>query len=97
MYKKISDRNIPLILLNARITNKTFKKWLKIKSISNSVFSKISKAYPQNDETKSFLKKLNVKNIQHIGNLKFSENHDYNLTKINANLKLIMKLVEMHL
>ena len=91
MYKKISDRNIPLILLNARITNKTFKKWLKIKSISNSVFSKISKAYPQNDETKSFLKKLNVKNIQHIGNLKFSENHDYNLTKINANLKNELK------
>ncbi len=87
MYKKINDYNIPLILLNARITNKTFKKWVKIKNTSISVFNKISKAYPQNIETKSFLKKLNVKNIHQIGNLKFTENYDEKLLRIRANLK----------
>ncbi len=87
MYKRINDRNIPLILLNARITHKTFQKWFKIKNISKSIFNKITKAYPQNIETKSFLKKLNVKNIDHIGNLKFAENNDDNLSKIKTNLK----------
>ncbi len=87
MYKNLNERNIPLILLNARITKKTFKRWIKIKSFAKSIFNKISIAYPQNLETKNFLKKLNTKNIKYIGNLKFAENDDENLLKINQNLK----------
>ena len=30
MFKKINKSNIPLVLLNARITKKTFKRWMKI-------------------------------------------------------------------
>ena len=87
MYKNLNERNIPLILLNARITKKTFKRWIKIKSFAKLIFNKISIAYPQNLETKNFLKKLNTKNIKYIGNLKFAENDDENLLKINQNLK----------
>ena len=39
-----------------------------------SIFKLISVAYPQNNETKLFLKKLNVKSIKLIGNLKFIQN-----------------------
>ena len=91
MFKKINDKNIPLILLNARITKKTFKRWLKIKQLSNLVFNKISLALPQNLETRIFLKKLNVKKIKLIGNLKFAENHDENLSNINESLKYELK------
>jgi len=59
--------------MNARITQKTFKRWEKIKFFSNSVFSKINFAYPQNRETYQYLKKLQVPKINFIGNLKFSE------------------------
>jgi 3-deoxy-D-manno-octulosonic-acid transferase len=87
MYKYLNERNIPLILLNARITKKTFNRWIKIQNFANSIFNKISIAYPQNLETKHFLKKLNTKYIKYIGNLKFAENDDKNLFKINQNLK----------
>tara|TARA_Y100001970_G_scaffold292024_1_gene431574 strand:+ start:895 stop:2145 length:1251 start_codon:yes stop_codon:yes gene_type:complete len=87
MYKNLKDKNIPLILLNARITKKTFKQWMKIKNFAESIFNKITIAFPQNIETKYFLKKLNTKKIIHIGNLKFTENNDEKLTKINKNLK----------
>ena len=76
MFNEIDKKNIPLILLNARITKKTFNRWIKIKKFAQSIFSKILVCYPQNLETKFYLKKLKVKKIVEIGNLKFIEN-DY--------------------
>ena len=87
MFKNLNARKIPLILLNARLNKKTYKKWTKVKNFAKTVFNKITIAYPQNFETRYFLKNLKVKNIKLIGNLKFSENDEKNLNKINKNLK----------
>ena len=51
MFNKLHKKKITLVLLNARITKKTFLKWYAIKKISKKVFSNISIAYPQNLET----------------------------------------------
>ena len=75
MFKKLKKENIPLILLNARLTKKTFGKWMKIKNFTKSIFNQISVAYPQNYETKTYLKKIKVNKIKLIGNLKFVENN----------------------
>ena len=74
-------------ILNARLTKKTFSRWIKIKSFAKSVFNKITVAYPQNKETNLYLKELDVRNIITIGNLKFSENSDENLNNISKKLK----------
>ena len=74
IFKVLNKRNTPLLLLNARVTKKTFNKWNFIKSFSNSIFKNISKAYPQNKKTLKYLKKLNVSKIKIIGNLKFVNN-----------------------
>ena len=87
MFKKIKKFNIPLILINARLTKKTYKNWMKIPIFSKSIFEKINIAYPQNLETKNFLKKLKLKKIQSLGNLKFIENKDENLNQTKINLK----------
>ena len=91
MFNDIDKRNIPLILLNARITKKTFHKWFKIKYFTKNIFLKIFTAYPQNLETKKFLKELNVKKIKLIGNLKFSEINDIKNSKLNKKLDLEFK------
>ena len=87
MFKKLNHKKIPLILLNARITKKTFDRWSKYKNFSKSIFRNISVAYAQNLETKLFLKNLNVKKIKHIGNLKFSENEQEKHSLISNKLK----------
>lgn len=87
MFKEINKRNIPLLLLNARITKKSYKRWKILNNFSQSVFKNITKAYPQNNETKYFLKKLNFKNIKILGNLKFIENKLNNESTKNLNLK----------
>ena len=74
MFKEINKKKIPLILLNARITKKTFKRWIKVKKFAQSIFNNILISYPQNKETKLYLKKLGSKKIIKIGNLKFVEN-----------------------
>ena len=87
MFENLKYKNIPIILLNARLTKKTFSRWIKIKSFAKSVFNKITVAYPQNKETNLYLKELDVRNIITIGNLKFSENSDENLNNISKKLK----------
>ncbi len=91
MFKRIYNKNISLILLNARLTKKTFNRWIKINFFSKSIFNKIKIAYPQNLETKNYLKKLNLKKIKQIGNLKFTQNNDINQNKISNKLKLQLK------
>ena len=86
IFKVLTKKNIPLLLLNARITKKTFNKWNYIKSFSNSVFKNVSKAYPQNNETLNYLKKLNVSKIKIIGNLKFVNNDQDKLIKLDRAL-----------
>ena len=87
MFKKLEEKKICLILLNARITKKTFLRWQSLKNVSQKVFKKISIAYPQNLETKYFLKKLKVKKIKTIGNLKFAEQDNEIMNKLNFRFK----------
>ena len=87
MYKNLKDKNIPLVLLNARLTKKTINRWLKIKNFTRSIFRNITIAYPQNFETKYFLKEINSTKINFIGNLKFAENFDEKNNKIEKILK----------
>jgi len=74
MILNIKKKSIPLLLLNARITKKSFNKWNFISSLSTSLFEKFDVTFPQNNETKKYLKILGSKKIKMIGNLKFSEN-----------------------
>ena len=69
----LSKRKIPIILLNARITKKSFKRWCLIKDFAKRVFQNLTFTYPCNEETSNYLKFFGVSNIKLIGNLKFSQ------------------------
>ena len=71
MIKNLNKNKIPIILLNGRITKKSFLRWKKFPNFSKEIFSKISLALPQNDETMKYLKNLGVKKIKFSGNLKY--------------------------
>ena len=61
------------------------------KNFSKSIFRRITFAYPQNDETKGYLKKLDTKNIYQIGNLYLSGSSNKNLNQSNNRLKSELK------
>ena len=71
MFNNLYKKKIPLILLNARITKKSFNRWKFFPNFSKKIFEKITIALPQNMESKKYLKLLGTKNIKLVGNLKF--------------------------
>ena len=87
MFNELEQKKISLILLNARLTKKTFIRWSIFKNFSQKVFGKILITYPQNQQTKYFLKRLKVKKIKTIGNLKFAEHDTETKTKLNSKFK----------
>ena len=74
MLLNINKKKIPTILLNARITKKSFNRWLYFKSFAQKIFQCFDITFPQNKETTKYLKILKVKKIKHLGNIKFPEN-----------------------
>ena len=86
MILKIKEKKIPLILLNARITKKSFQKWVSVISFSKKIFNKFDLCLSQNNISSNYLKILGAKNIKKIGNLKFSQStFDF---KDTSNLKI---------
>ena len=78
----IKERNIPLLLVNGRITKKTFLRWKFIKNFAKKIFEKFDLCLVSNKETESYLQILGAKNIKNYGNLKFAK------TKFNSKNKL---------
>ena len=87
MILSLNKKNIPLILINGRITKKTLKRWKFVSSLSKRIFSKFNLCLASSKESLRLLKELNVKNIKLIGNLKFSQS-EKKISK-NNNLKNI--------
>ena len=91
MLMNTKKKSIPLILLNARITKKSYDKWKKIPKMSKILFKNFDICFSQNYETKKYLRSLGAKKIKFIGNLKFSESKTEKNYNFNSNLKKIFK------
>jgi len=91
MIIKIKEKNIPLILLNARITKKSFQKWSNVISFSKKIFNKFDLCLSQNNISSNYLKILGAKNIKKIGNLKFSQSNSELQNISNLKIKKLFK------
>ena len=91
---KLKQKKIPAILINGRITNRSYKRWKFFSSFAKKIFSSLDLCLPSSKESFKYLKNLGVQNIQLIGNLKFSQSQkekfdiDKNLKKILHNKKI---------
>ena len=86
MLINLKKKSISLILLNGRITKKSFEKWRIFPLSSKMIFKKFDVCLSSSKKSKNYLKLLGARKIKYIGNLKFSqtkksENH------LNKNLK----------
>jgi len=73
MLNNIKKRSLPLVLMNARITDKSFKKWRMFSRSARNIFQKFDICLSSSLKSKNYLKYLGAKNIKYIGNLKFSQ------------------------
>ena len=85
----LSKKKIPIILLNGRITKKTFRRWKNFPKFSNFIFKKIDLSFACSNISKNYLKKLGVKNLKYFGNLKFSQSENEKIVKFKKLEKFI--------
>ena len=90
MINNLNNKRIPLVLLNARISKKTFQKWNIISSFAKKLFEKINFCFPANKESANYLRKLGSKKIKFIGNLKYSQSEKEKLS-MNKKVKKFIK------
>ena len=84
---KANQLKIPMILINARLTYKTFKKWMMFPKSAKKIFSLFNLCLASNTETKNFLEKLNARNIYLNGNIKFiNKINEQRLENLNENI-----------
>ncbi len=83
-------KKIPVCLINARITKKSFKRWMLFPKTAKKIFSSINLFLSSNLETKNFLHKLSIKNVVLSGNIKLSSKIDENKIK-NPNEKILLE------
>ena len=91
MLLNLKNEEVPTILLNGRITKKTFRKWLIFSDFANTLFRKFDLCLSSNIESKKFLKKLGAKKIKYIGNLKYAQS-EQKIDKIKKNIQNFIKL-----
>ena len=73
MLYNLKEKSLPLILINARITDKSFKKWKMLSPSAKNIFQKFDICLSSNLKSKKYLRLLGAKNIKYLGNLKFSQ------------------------
>jgi 3-deoxy-D-manno-octulosonic-acid transferase len=64
-------RRIPLVLLNARMSDRSFRRWLKLKGLSHPIFSRFAVVLAQSDTLAKRLTRLGARKVIAAGNLKF--------------------------
>ena len=72
----LNERNIKTILINGRITKKTFKRWMKLEFFAKKIFSKFDLCLSSSKESKNYLNKLGANSPRFLGNLKFSQSEN---------------------
>ena len=84
---EIKKRKLPLVLLNARITKKTFMKWKLISSFASKIFQTFKLCLVSNHESKKYLEFFKAHNVKYLGNLKLaSKNKTTNLNNFNKEI-----------
>ena len=82
MISELKRRKIKVVLTNARMSEKSFKRWFSIKFFGKKILEKFDYIFPQNKETFVYLKRLGVKKLKFLGNLKFINNESNNIKNI---------------
>ena len=90
MLINLKNNKVPIVLLNGRITKKTFGRWMMFSSFANSIFNKFNLCLSSNNESQKYLKKLGAKKIKYIGNLKYTQS-ELKTDEIKKNIKKFIK------
>lgn len=81
----LASNRANLLLINARLSENSFSKWVFAKPLAKFILSLFNLILTQNKESKDFINKLGVENVIESGNLKFiAENFIFDSKEIDS-------------
>jgi len=93
------NKGIPIILLNARLSKKSFAKWKLFKTTMSEILKCFKLILCQSNESKDFFYYFKTDNIENIGNLKFIFYENSDLKKednVNLRKRIIFTALSTH-
>ena len=72
MLSGIKERNIPLLLLNGRISDRSFKRWMKFRFVIKEILECFSLCLGQSEQDAARLQQLGAPKTLCLGNLKYA-------------------------
>ncbi len=90
MLSAVRENNIPLVLLNGRISDKSFARWQKLPVMIKAIQNLFTLSFGQTQEDARRLKVLGANDVVSVGNLKFAATYPpFDLTELKAMKKII--------
>ena len=84
---EIEKRKIKSLLINGRVTTKTYKRWKLFPKIAEKIFDTFDLCLASSENSFKNLQNLKVKNVKYFGNLKFiTEEKDSKLDEYSKNI-----------
>ena len=77
---KAKKYKIPIAIINARLTSKSFRRWMIFPKIAKKIFGIFDLCICSNNETKNYFEKLGLKKVYFKGNIKLID--QINVSKI---------------
>jgi len=96
---KARKNNIPIILLNARLSKKSFNRWKFFKTNMKNLINCFNLVLCQSRESQRYFDYFKTNNIQFIGNLKLIHSEEYNSKKFSNPIlskKIIFTALSTH-
>ncbi|MEH6544870.1 MAG: 3-deoxy-D-manno-octulosonic acid transferase [Sneathiella sp.] len=72
LIRETAARQIPSMLVNARITEKSFKNWRRFSGLSRLLFGSFDSCTAQSEASATRLRSLGARDVDYLGNLKFA-------------------------
>ena len=91
MIINLEKNKTPIFVINGRLTKKSFERWKQFPNFSNHIFGKINLCLSSSKISKFYFKKLGVKNLKYLGNLKFAQSENDKLINLSSLKKFTRK------
>ncbi len=91
MITNLRGKKIPISIINGRLTKQSFERWKYFPAFANFIFSKIDLCLTASKVSKTYFKKLGIKNLKYLGNLKFTQSEKDKLIVLGPLKKFINK------
>jgi 3-deoxy-D-manno-octulosonic-acid transferase len=72
MLMALKERNVPAVLLNARMSDKSFRQWYRVRSLAKQLLGTFNLSLTQTEDERGRFVTLGAKPVRCIGNLKYA-------------------------